>query len=61
MAEDMAFMHEQRPGGYALIGTRGGEATAFPNHSARFEIDEDALVVGHDLMVALALAAGPIH
>jgi amidohydrolase len=54
MAEDMAFMHEQRPGGYALVGTRGGEATAFPNHSARFDIDEDALVVGHDLMVALA-------
>ncbi len=54
MAEDIAFMHEQRPGGYALVGTRSGEATAFPNHSPRFEIDEDALVVGHDLMVALA-------
>jgi amidohydrolase len=53
MAEDMAFMHEQRPGGYALVGTRGGTETAFPNHSPRFEIDENALVVGHDLMVAL--------
>jgi amidohydrolase len=57
MAEDMAFMHEERPGGYALVGTRSGEATAFPNHSARFEIDEDALVVGYDLMVALG--SGP--
>jgi amidohydrolase len=54
MAEDMSFMHEQRPGGYALVGTRSSAATAFPNHNARFEIDEDALVVGHDLMVALA-------
>jgi metal-dependent amidase/aminoacylase/carboxypeptidase family protein len=54
MAEDMSFMHEERPGGYALVGTRSGDATAFPNHSPRFEIDEEALVVGHDLMVALA-------
>jgi amidohydrolase len=57
MAEDMAFMHEQRPGGYALVGTRGSDATALPNHSARFDIDEDALVVGHDLFVALACGA----
>jgi len=55
MAEDMAFMHEQRPGGYALVGTHGSAATAFPNHSPRFDIDEEALVVGHDLMVQLAL------
>jgi metal-dependent amidase/aminoacylase/carboxypeptidase family protein len=55
MAEDMSFMHEQRPGAYALVGTRGGPATAFPNHNARFDIDEDALLVGHDLFVALAL------
>ncbi len=56
MAEDMSFMHEQRPGGYALVGTRSGDSTAFPNHSPHFDIDENALVVGHDLMVALALA-----
>jgi amidohydrolase len=54
MAEDMSFMHEERPGGYALVGTRGSDATAFPNHNARFDIDEDALVVGHDLMVEIA-------
>ncbi len=54
MAEDMSFMHAERPGGYALVGTRGGESTAFPNHNARFDIDEDALVVGHDLFVAIA-------
>jgi amidohydrolase len=57
MAEDMSFMHTERPGGYALVGSRGGDATAFPNHNARFDIDEDALVVGHDLMVAIALSA----
>jgi amidohydrolase len=56
MAEDMSFMHEERPGGYALVGSRGGEATAFPNHNARFDIDEDALLVGHDLFVEIACA-----
>ncbi len=56
MAEDMSFMHQERPGGYALIGTRGGDSTGYPNHNARFDIDEDALVVGHDLFVAIALA-----
>ncbi len=58
MAEDMSFMHEQRPGGYFLVGTRGGESTAFPNHNARFDIDEDALLVGHDMFVELV--CGPI-
>jgi amidohydrolase len=54
MAEDMSFMHELRPGGYFLVGTRCNEATAYPNHNARFDIDEDALVVGHDVLVRLA-------
>lgn len=59
MAEDMSFMHEQRPGGYFLVGSRGGEATAFPNHNARFDIDEDALVVGHDVFVEIACSDAP--
>ncbi len=57
MAEDMSFMHHERPGGYALVGSRGGDSTAFPNHNARFDIDEEALVVGHDLFVTLARTA----
>ncbi len=56
MAEDMSFMHEQRPGGYFLVGTRGGESTAFPNHNARFDIDEDALPIGHDVFCEIAFA-----
>ncbi len=54
MAEDMSFMHAERPGGYFLVGTRSGDATAFPNHNARFDIDEDALLVGHEVLIALA-------
>ncbi len=54
MAEDMSFMLAERPGAYALVGSRGSDATAFPNHNARFDIEEDALVVGHDLLVEIA-------
>jgi amidohydrolase len=54
MAEDMSFMHAERPGGYFLVGTQSGPTTAYPNHNARFDIDESALVVGHDLFVELA-------
>lgn len=53
MAEDMSFMHEARPGGYFLVGTRADEATAYPNHSARFDIDEAALQIGHDIFVEI--------
>jgi amidohydrolase len=54
-AEDMSFMQEQRPGAYFIVGARGGESTAFPHHNARFDIDERALTVGYDMMVALGL------
>jgi amidohydrolase len=54
-AEDMSFMQEQRPGAYFLVGSRGGEASAFPHHNARFDIDERALGIGYPMMVALGL------
>ena len=54
-AEDMSFMQEQRPGAYFIVGARGGEETAFPHHSARFDIDERALEVGCRMMVGLSL------
>jgi len=54
-AEDMSFMHEQRPGAYFIVGARGDESTSFPHHSARFNIDERCLDVGFRMMVGLAL------
>ncbi|MBV8074257.1 MAG: amidohydrolase, partial [Candidatus Eremiobacteraeota bacterium] len=54
-AEDMSFMQERRPGAYFIVGARGGESTAFPHHSARFDIDERALEVGYRMMVGLGL------
>jgi amidohydrolase len=58
-AEDMSFMQEQRPGAYFIVGSRGGDDTAFPHHNARFDIDERALAVGYDMMVALGLSGLP--
>ncbi len=55
-AEDMSFMQEERPGAYFIVGARGGPATAFPHHNARFDLDESALDVGYRMMVALGLA-----
>ncbi|MGH7728284.1 MAG: M20 metallopeptidase family protein [Vulcanimicrobiaceae bacterium] len=54
-AEDMSFMQEQRPGAYFVVGARSGEATAYPHHNARFDIDERSLAVGYRMMVALGL------
>lgn len=56
-AEDMAFMHEQRPSSYFLLGALGGPQSSIPHHNARFDIDERALRHGIDMMVALALSS----
>ncbi len=57
-AEDMSFMQEERPGAYFIVGSRGGEATSFPHHNARFDVDERALDVGYRMMVALGFVGG---
>ena len=54
-SEDMAFMQQQRPGAYFLIGARGSYGGSEPQHSARFDIDERALEVGLRMMIGLAL------
>lgn len=54
-AEDMSFMLEERPGAYFIVGSRGGERTGFPQHNARYDIDERALDVGFTMMVGLGL------
>jgi amidohydrolase len=54
-AEDMSFMQEQRPGAYFVVGANGGAESSFPHHNARFDIDERALEVGYEMMVALGL------
>ncbi|MBV8531982.1 MAG: amidohydrolase, partial [Candidatus Eremiobacteraeota bacterium] len=53
-SEDMSFMQQQRPGAYFLLGARGPNAQE-PHHSARFDIDERALEIGYEMMVALGV------
>ncbi len=55
-AEDMAFMQQERPGTYFIVGARGAWTGTEPHHSARFDIDESALGVGYQMMLNLALS-----
>ncbi len=54
-AEDMAFMQQERPGAYFIVGVRGDELGLEPQHSARYDIDERALDIGFQMMMGLAL------
>lgn len=57
-AEDMAYMQNERPGAYFLVGARGTEIGLEPQHSARYDIDERALDAGVRMMTGLALEGG---
>jgi len=51
--EDMSFVLQQVPGCYFFIGSARAEAgRTFPHHNPRFDIDEDALVIGVEVMAA---------
>ncbi len=54
-AEDMAYMQQERPGAYFVVGVRGPHKGLEPQHSARYDIDERALEVGFEMMTGLAL------
>ena len=48
-------MQERRPGAYFVVGANGGAQSSFPHHNARFDIDERALEIGYEMMLALGL------
>lgn len=54
-AEDMAYMQNERPGAYFIVGARGHDAGLEPQHSARYDIDERALEIGVRMMTEIAL------
>jgi amidohydrolase len=64
-SEDFSFYAKQVPGLFVFLGITPADqdpATAAPNHSPNFFVDEKALVVGTRTMATLAvnfLAAGP--
>lgn len=57
-AEDFSFFAERVPACFFQVGARGGDASSFPHHHERFDIDERALEYGVRMMVALGLDAG---
>jgi amidohydrolase len=54
--EDMAYFLERVPGCFAFVGSapRGGNAS--PHHSPTFDIDEESLVIGAELLSRVAVA-----
>lgn len=55
-AEDFAYYLQEVPGMYAIIGTRNVEKGIVEiNHSASFDIDEDVLVMGVELLYSIAV------
>lgn len=57
-AEDMAYMQQERPGAFFVVGARGSDRGTEPQHSARYDIDERALDVGYRMMTGIALRRG---
>jgi amidohydrolase len=53
--EDMSFFLAQVPGAFAFVGSAPSGAPASPHHSPTFDIDEEALVIGAELLTRTAV------
>ncbi len=53
--EDMAFFLAQVPGAFAFVGSAPPGKRGSPHHSPTFDIDEDALVIGAELLTRTAV------
>ena len=54
--EDMAYFLEKVPGCFAFVGSAPRNGKPSPHHSPTFDIDEESLVVGTELLTRLAIA-----
>jgi amidohydrolase len=54
--EDMAYFLEKVPGCFAFVGSAPRDGTASPHHSPTFDIDEESLVLGTELLTRTAIA-----
>lgn len=54
VSDDMAFLLEDIPGCYFMVGSARHGATAYPHHHPLFEIDEEALVIGAAVLFGAA-------
>ncbi len=53
--EDMAYFLQQVPGCFAFVGSAPPDGKASPHHSPTFDIDEESLVVGTELLSRVAV------
>ena len=53
--EDMAFFLEKVPGCFAFVGSAPPHGNASPHHSPTFDIDEESLVIGAELLTRTAV------
>jgi amidohydrolase len=53
--EDMSCFLARVPGCFALVGSARADGGSFPHHSPRFDIEEEALVIGAELLSRTAL------
>jgi amidohydrolase len=57
MSDDMAFFLQEVPGSYFFVGAKNPEKGADqPHHNARFNLDEEALPIGAEIMVRSAMS-----
>jgi amidohydrolase len=53
--EDMSFFLAQVPGAFAFVGSAPAGAKGAPHHSSHFDIEEESLVIGAELLTQTAV------
>ena len=53
--EDMSEFLSRVPGCFAFVGSARADGGSFPHHSPRFDIEEESLVIGAELLTRTAL------
>jgi amidohydrolase len=53
--EDMSFFLAQVPGAFAFVGSAPAGAKGAPHHSSTFDIEEESLVIGTELLTKTAV------
>jgi amidohydrolase len=53
--EDMAYFLQQVPGCFAFVGSAPKDGKPSPHHSPTFDIDEESLVIGAEVMSQVAV------
>ena len=53
--EDFGFLSRKKPSVFFRLGTKGGEATGYPLHNDRFNVDDGCFQVGIDMFTRFVL------